>query len=136
MKKFTTLVLLTSSLVALPVSNCLAAWQELGANERMSVYVDVDTLKADGDKAQILSMLDFKKPGQNPKSKETVNSIVGINEYNCSNVTYRPIEYKEFAGNKGNGKLVSDNKTPDSQYEAVVNDSWTAGVFNVACRKK
>jgi hypothetical protein len=83
-----------------------------------------------------MSMLDFKAPGKNPNNMQTVNSIVGLNEYNCAETSYRPITWKEFSEGKGAGKVVSDNSTPDSKFEPVVNDTWTAGVFNVACRKR
>jgi len=135
MKKIYALSIFTA-LTLLPISNSFAAWKELGANEVMVVYVDLDTISDVGEKAQVMSMLDFKKPGVNPKTKQTVNSIIGINEYNCPAISYRPIEYKEFAGNKGAGKVVSDNKTPNSQFEPVVNESWAAGVFNVVCQRK
>jgi hypothetical protein len=135
MKKIYALTIFTA-LSLLPLSSSFAAWKELGSNEVMVVYVDLDTISDSGEKAQILSMLDFKKPGVNPKTKQPVNSIVGINEYNCPAISYRPIEYKEFAGKKGTGKLVSDNKTPDSEFEPVVNESWAAGVFNVVCQRK
>ncbi|QWD95574.1 hypothetical protein C2759_03600 [Polynucleobacter sp. MG-Unter2-18] len=124
-----------SALSLLPFSSSFAEWKELGSNAVMVVYVDLDTVSASGEKAQIMSMLDFKKPGVNPKTKQPVSSIIGINEYNCPAISYRPIEYKEFAGNKGSGKVVSDNKTPDSEFEPVVNESWTAGVFNVVCQR-
>ena len=136
MKTLPALIAITASLAVIPASNALAAWTELGANDAMSVSVDVDTLSRNGDKAQIMSMLDLKKPGANPKTKQVVNSLIGLNEYNCSNTTYRPITYKEFSENKGAGKVVSDNQTPDSQFEPVVNGSWTAGVYNVACKAK
>ena len=135
MKKIHALTLL-AILTLLPLSNSFAAWTELGSNELMVVYVDPDTVSASGEKAQILSMLDFKKPGMNPKTKQPVSSIIGINEYNCPAISYRPIEYKEFSGNKGEGKVVSDNKTPNSEFEPVVNESWAAGVFNVVCQRK
>jgi len=114
-------------------SNANAAWQELGFNELMSVYVDPETIQTQGEKAQILSMLDFKKPGVNPNNKETVNSIIGVNEFDCPTVSYRPIAYKEFSGNKGTGTVVSDNNTPDSKYEPVESGTWTAGIFNSVC---
>lgn len=129
-------IALISALCVLPVTNSYAEWKELGSNELMVVYVDLDTISTSGEKAQIMSMLDLKKPGLNPQTKQPVSSIIGINEYNCPAVSYRPIEYKEFAGNKGSGKVVSDNKTPDSQFEPVINESWTAGVFNVVCKRK
>jgi hypothetical protein len=135
MKKIYALGILTTLSLA-PLSNSFAAWQELGANEAIVVYVDTDTVTSSGEKAQIMSMLDFKRPGMNPNTKEPVSSIIGINEYNCPAISYRPIEYKEFSGNKGTGKVVSDNKTPDSQFEPVVSESWAAGVFNVVCQPK
>ena len=135
MKKISALAIFTA-LSLLPFSSSFAAWKELGSNEVMVVYVDLDTITDSGDKAQILSMLDFRKPGVNPKTKQPVSSIIGINEYNCPAISYRPIAYKEFSGSKGSGKLVSDNKTPNSEFEPVVNESWTAGVFNVVCQRK
>jgi hypothetical protein len=118
------------------IGNVYAEWKELGYNEAMVVYVDLDTIRDSGEKAQIMSMLDFKKPGRNPTNKETVNSIIGLNEFNCPEISYRPIAYKEFAGGKGTGKVVSDNNTPDSKFEPVINESWSAGVFNVVCQRK
>lgn len=135
MKKLAAITI-TAALSLLPLTNTYAAWKELGSNPLMVVYVDLDTISDQGEKAQILSMLDFKKPGVNPTTKQAVSSIIGINEYNCPAVSYRPIEYKEFAGPKGTGKVVSDNKTPDSSFEPVENESWTAGVFNVVCQRK
>lgn len=135
MKKLHALTIFTT-LSLLPFSSSFAEWKELGSNEVMVVYVDLDTVSASGEKAQIMSMLDFKKPGVNPKTKQPVSSIIGINEYNCPAISYRPIEYKEFAGNKGGGKVVSDNKTPDSEFEPVVSESWAAGVFNVVSQRK
>ncbi|MBU3598695.1 hypothetical protein ICN22_10060 [Polynucleobacter sp. AP-Basta-1000A-D1] len=135
MKKIYTLTIFTT-LSLLPFSSSFAEWKELGANAVMVVYVDLDTISTSGEKAQIMSMLDLKKPGVNPKTKQPVSSIIGINEYNCPAISYRPIEYKEFAGNKGSGKVVSDNKTPNSEFEPVVSESWAAGVFNVVCQRK
>ena len=137
MKKLTpfiTATIFTASMSC--ISSAHAEWKELGFNEVMVVYVDLDTASASGEKAQIMSMLDFKRPGRNPNNKETVNSIVGLNEYSCPEISYRPIAFKEFSGSKGTGKVVSDNNTPDSKFEPVINDSWTAGVFNVICQRK
>ena len=137
MKKFNRLLIATT-LAALisPISNAYAEWKELGSNAVMVVYVDLETILDSGEKAQIMSMLDFNKPGKNPNNQQTVNSIVGLNEYNCPEISYRPIAFKEFSGKKGTGKVVFDNNTPDSKFEPVVNESWAAGVFNVVCQKR
>jgi hypothetical protein len=121
-------------LLLLPATSAIAAWQEIGSNEQSTVSLDISTLKRDGDKAQIMSMLDFIKPGVDPKTKESIRSIIGLNEYLCEKVQYRPIEYKVFSGNKGEGKVVADVKSPDSQFEAITSGSWAAGVYSIACR--
>jgi hypothetical protein len=121
---------------ALPISNAFAAWQEIGSNEQSTVSINMSTLKRDGDKARIMSMLDFKTPGTDPQTKQQIRSIIGLNEYLCDKVQYRPIEYKVFSGNKGEGKVVADVKSPESQFEAITSGSWAAGVYSIACRAK
>jgi len=135
MKKILLASIIASTLLCAH-SNANAAWKELGANELMVVYVDLETVQTQGEKTQILSMLDFKKPGVNPNNKQPVSSIIGLNEYECPTVSYRPIAFKEFSGSKGTGKVVSDNNTPDSKFEPVLSETWTAGVFNSVCKAK
>jgi hypothetical protein len=134
MKSIITLLAISATLLV--SGNAMAAWQDIGKNDQSTVYVDTATLQTQGNLAQIMSMLDFKKPGQDPQTKENVNSIIGLNEFDCSTGKYRPLEFKVFAGNLGKGKVVVDQKTPDSIFEAIPNGSWAAGVFNVACRSK
>ena len=134
MKSITTLLAISATLFV--SGNAMAAWQDIGQNDQSTVYVDTATLQTQGKLAQIMSMLDFKKPGQDPQTKENVNSIIGLNEYDCSTGKYRPIEFKVFTGNRGKGKVVVDQKTPDSIFEVIQNGSWAAGVLNVACRSK
>jgi hypothetical protein len=135
MKKFSSVLTFSIAIALLSLTGtAYAEWKELGSNEVMTVYTDADTISGSGNTVQILSMLDLKKPGVNPSNKQAVSSIVGLNEYNCPEISYRPIEFKEFAGNKGSGKVVSDSKTPDSKFEPVIDGSWTAGVFKVVCK--
>ena len=134
MKKISLFLALSATLLS--SNNAFAEWQEIGQNDQSTVFVDTATLQTQGNLAQIMSMLNFKKPGQDPQSKENVNSIIGLNEYDCSTGKYRPIEFKVFSGNKGKGKVVVDQKTPDSIFESIPNGAWAAGVFNVACRTK
>ena len=136
MKKFTAILSVFGLFFAFNVGNASAAWQEIGQNEQSTISVDTATLKTQGDKAQIMSLLDFKTPGEDPQTKEKVSSIIGLNEYDCTTGKYRPIEFKVFTGNRGKGKVVVDQKTPDSIFDAIPNGSWAAGVFNVACRSK
>ena len=134
MKKISSALLLGAAIIC--STNAFAEWQEIGKTDAFTLYVDTATLQTQGDKAQIISLLDFKKPGQNPKTKESANSLIGLNEYDCSAIKYRPIEFKVFSGNMGKGKVVEEQKTPSSSFETIENGSWPAGVYNVACRAK
>jgi hypothetical protein len=111
-----------------------AAWEELGSNDFMTVLIDKSSIKKSGDKVQVLSMLDLKKPGVEPKTKAPVNSIIGLNEYLCGQTQFRPLLVKFMAGKRGTGKVLDEIKTPDSSYEPVINGDWSAGVYNLACK--
>ncbi len=128
------LQLLTAWIFALSSSFSYAAWSELGNNDFITILVDKSSIKKSGDKVQVLSMLDLKKPGVEPKTKLPVNSIIGLNEYHCGQVQYRPIEVKFMSGKRGEGKVVDEIKTPNSSFEAIVSGDWPAGVYNLACR--
>jgi hypothetical protein len=146
MKKY--FAILTAATIPLSfIENTFAAWEEIGQSEQTVVLVDVATLKVDGNKRQIMSMLSFKKTGKDPKTGEFVNSIVGLNEYDCSTAQYRPLEVKLFPTRDGKDIKVPPTVvqkpyvfeaviTPDSVFEPIENGSWAAGVFNVACRTK
>lgn len=136
MKKIKLLTLLATSIFFAQANSAFAEWKELGSNDVMSVYIDPDTISTYYELAQIVSMLDFKKPGVNPENKMPVSSIIGLNEFNCPMISYRPIAYKEFSGNKGEGNVVSDVRSPDSKFEPVESGTWTAGVFKSVCQKK
>ena len=136
MKKIKLSALIATLIFFAQANSAHAEWKELGSNDLMTVYVDLDTVSTYFELTQIVSMLDFKKPGVNPENKMPVSSIIGLNEFNCPMISYRPIAYKEFSGNKGEGKVVSDVRTPDSKFEPVVSDTWAAGVFKSVCQKK
>ena len=114
--------------------NAIAAWDELGSNELITVWVDKASLKKSGDKALFLSMLDLKKPGVDPKSKSPVNSIIGLNEYHCGQNQYRALDVKFMSDKKDDGKVIGEIKSPNSTFEPVINGDWTTGVYNLACR--
>ncbi len=128
------LQLLSVSIFAFSSNFALATWDELGSNEFITILIDKSSIKKSGDKVQVLSMLDLKKPGVEPKTKLPVNSIIGLNEYHCGQVQYRPLEVKFMSGKRGGGKVVDEIKTPDSSFEAIVSGDWPAGVYNLACR--
>lgn len=114
--------------------NVIAAWDELGSNKLITVWVDKASLKKSGDKALFLSVLDLKKPGVDSKSKSPVNSIIGLNEYHCGQNQYRALDVKFMSDKKGDGKVIGEIKSPNSTFEPVINGDWTAGVYNLACR--
>jgi len=104
MKKIKLLALLATSVFFAQANSAYAEWKELGSNDVMTVYVDLDTVSTYFELTQIVSMLDFKKPGTNPENKKPVNSIIGLNEYNCPMISYRPLPTKNSLAIKAKGK--------------------------------
>ena len=127
------LLVLAGCLALLPCAPALAAWQEIPFNDQVTIYVDITTIKVDGDNIQMVSMLDLKTPGKDPKTNKALSSIIGLNEFACGKQQYRPLEVKLFTGNKGAGTLISDEKLSNSPYEQIVSGSWVVGVYKTAC---
>ena len=73
MKKF---FVLAGFLALLPCAPALAAWQEIGFNDQVTIYVDITTIKVDGDNIQMVSMLDLKTPGKDPKTNKALRNLV------------------------------------------------------------
>ena len=69
MKKIKRLALLATVIFFAQAQSAYAEWKELGSNDVMTVYVDLDTVSTYFELTQIVSMLDFKKPGVNPENK-------------------------------------------------------------------
>ena len=132
MKKL--LVLVAGCFALLPYAPAFAAWQEIGFNDQVTIYVDITTIKkVEDDNIQMLSMLDLKTPGKDPKTNKALSSIIGLNEFACGKQAYRPLEVKLFTGNKGSGTLISDEKLSNSPYEKITSGSWVVGVYKTAC---
>lgn len=95
------ILVLAGFLALLPCAPALADWQEIGLNDQVTIYVDIATIKANGDNIQMVSMLDLKTPGKDPKTNKALSSIIGLNEFACGKQQYRPLDVKLFTGNKG-----------------------------------
>lgn len=127
------ILVLAGFLALLPCAPALADWQEIGLNDQVTIYVDIATIKANGDNIQMVSMLDLKTPGKDPKTNKALSSIIGLNEFACGKQQYRPLDVKLFTGNKGGGTLISDERLGNSPYEQIVSGSWVVGVYKTAC---
>ena len=115
-------------------SPAYAEWVEIAATDYgMTVYVDSDTLRHEGDLVKMWSLLDYK-------TTQTIG--VGLfmsrkdqREYDCTKERDRVLTFTQFSGNMGSGKVGYSN-SDGSDWAPVVPQSVNQTVWKFACGKK
>lgn len=98
----------------------------------LTVYVDPDTIRRNGDLVKSWELLDFK----------TVQTVAGNSflstkaqdEYDCAEERMRNLAITNFSGNMGRGKVFS-NKSGGDRWHPVGPESLGQRLMEVACRK-
>jgi hypothetical protein len=128
----TRLVLVT--LLLLSSAPAYAEWVEIAATDYgMTVYVDPDTIRHEGDLVKMWELFDFKT---------TQNIGIGLfmsrkdqREYDCTKKRYRVLTFTQFSGNMGSGKVGYSN-SDGSNWAPVEPESAAQGLWKVACGKQ
>ena len=128
----TRLVLVT--LLLLSSAPAYAEWVEIAATDYgMTVYVDPDTIRHEGDPVKMWELFDFK-------TTQTIG--VGLfmsrkdqREYDCTKERDRVLTFTQFSGNMGSGKVGYSN-SDGSDWAPVVPQSVNQTVWKFACGKK
>ena len=128
----TRLVLVT--LLLLSSAPAYAEWVEIAAtNYGMTVYVDPDTIRHEGDLVKMWELFDHK-------TTQTIE--VGLfmsrkdqREYDCTKERYRVLTFTQFSGNMGSGKLGYSN-SDEGKWSPVEPRSVGLTLWKYACGKK
>ena len=101
----------------------------------LTVYVDPDTIRREGDLVKMWQLLDYK----------TIQTVAGDSflssktqsEYDCAGERLRLLEFMNFSGNMGSGRqdvvsIVPDEKT----WISIIAESPGKRLWKVACAKK
>lgn len=122
--------ILLSLLLLVMCQSALAAWEEVGSDDTMTVYVDTDTLIKKGNKVKIWWLFDLSE-------EEVVDGISQmsmkyISEFDCVKKQSRQLYASSHSEAMGEGETVSINYD-SMKWKPIDTESLDQSVFDAAC---
>ena len=117
-------------LIVLSSEPSYAEWVFVSGDDEagMTVYVDPDTLRRNGDLVKMWHLSDRK-------TMEGYGSIKTQREYDCAAARHRLLAASIYSEHMGQGKLLDDN-VKEGQWVPVTPDSSGRSLWKFACSKK
>ena len=111
-----------------------AEWTSVGEDDALIVYVDIGTIRRNGNLVKMWDMLDHKTvqtdAGGSYLSGKTQQ------EYDCKEEKVRRLAYLWFDGKMGRGKVVYSNGNVKDEWRPISPDSVSEALWKIACGKK
>ncbi len=116
-------------------ASAMAEWTAIKWNHEdggLTVYVDYTTIRKEGDKVRMLSLVDFEVI-----DKKEVDPFYSRsqNEYDCKSKKVRQLFYALYSGSMGKGKMEHSN-SEHLKWLPVKSGSMEEAMWKVACSKK
>ncbi len=125
MKKIVIMMLLFAS------TNVLAEWTRLGGTDDSTGYVDIQSIRKNGNKVKMWKLVDYKTA-----QDRSYLSILVREEYDCLEETKRSLDMYAYSGNMRNGDIVFSNANITEQPKTVLPGSNGEGLLKIACGGK
>lgn len=84
-----------------------AEWQFIGGSPRADFYIEAESIRQDGNRRQVLEMLNLKTP-----DNQGNRSYLVLYEYECPTARTRILRSACFDGPMGGGKKTAECQTP------------------------
>ena len=110
-----------------------AGWTDVGENDGLIQYVDLATIRRNGNLVKMWYLTDFKTV--RTISGKSYLSSKAQSEYNCKEESSRTLALTWFDGKMGRGKVVFAYSDPD-KWEPIQPESIGEVLWKVACGKK
>ena len=112
-----------------------AAWMLTSGDDEagMTVYVDSDTIRRNGNSAKMWQLFDYKTVQR--VAGDSLLSMKRFNEYDCAEARTRTLGYTWFSSHMGSGNVVYST-TEVQQWEQVAPRSINQTLWKAACGKK
>ena len=126
--------LLMGLMLAITAGAASAEWTQSGEGESFIHYVDIATIRRNGNLVKMWDLMDYK----------TVRTVSGISylsdksqiEYDCKEEKERMLAFTYFSGQMGNGKVVYSNGAVKDEWEPIEPGSVAETLWKIACGKK
>jgi len=124
------------AVLLLSVGPVYAEWVRVEKNDQaeMTVYVDPDTIRRNGDVVELWALLDFKRIQTEPG--HAYLSAKAHREIDCTEERIRLLALAAFSGNMGSGEVVYRYSDSNDQGISVEPGSVAESLFNFVCNEK
>ena len=110
-----------------------AEWTRLDDNDTAAGYVDLATVRKQGNTVKMSSLLDFKSAQR--KDGRLYLSLTVEFEINCEEQRSRILAVAAYSGNMGQGEVVSAEPFADRPWESVRPRSRLDALWQIACKR-
>lgn len=127
LRKLVTLMLLLSCATA------QADWSRISYFDQGDFYIDRDTIKRDGDRREVWSMLDYRSP-QMDSSGKIYRSTRSMLQFDCTHNMARAVHMAFFSGSKLRGNEISKMGSL-KEWTAVPPDTPIREILKLVCAR-
>ena len=134
----TRLILIT--LLVLSSGTAYAEWVSVGSDGKLTIYVDPDTIRREGDIVELWELLDFKtiqvETGRaHWKPRISYLSTMIQYDFDCALERTRARVQEWFSGNMGSDNMVSIDADADN-WRLVAPENLSHPLWKIACPKE
>ena len=126
MKTKLTLILL---LLAVSIGTASAEWKRIVESDTATFYMDISTIRKDGNTVRVWSILDFKEKGRygdvSHKSRH---------EFDCKQERLRTLTLLPYTGHMAEGQAINISKPPEEWFDIPPRSAW-ATYLEILCNK-
>ena len=110
-----------------------AEWTRLDDSDTAAGYVDLATVRKQGNTVQMSSLLDFKSVQR--KDGRPYLSLTVEFEINCEEQRSRILAVAAYSGNMGEGEVVLEEPFADRPWESVRPQTRLDVLWQIACKR-
>ena len=122
--------LLLTIVLSVISTSVLAEWTLVNSEDSFESYVNLDTIRKDGDKAKIWNMINYKVRNGRPYLSES-----SLLAFDCKEETLRVLSLNRFKKEMGMGEVTSSDNSP-GELVYVSPGSYGEKLLKTACGKK
>ncbi len=110
-----------------------AGWSRISYFDQGDFYIDRDTIKREGDRREVGSMLDYRSP-QMDASGKIYRSTRSMLQFDCTHKMARAVHMTFFSGSRLGGNEISKMGSL-KEWAAVPPDTPIREILNVVCAR-
>ena len=128
--------LLLGLMLLVTAGAAIAEWTIAGFSDEADKYVDIATIRRNGNLVKMWDLADFKTKMVRTDTGDTYLSSKMQSEYDCKEEKVRILAFNWFSGQMGSGKVVYLDHDPSDKWSPISPGSVNEILWKIACGKK